>query len=83
MKYYVVHGIRDCPSCLRAQALLMEKDLEYTVMISDFSPAYRNQIRRQLNWTTFPIIVEVDEHNNSVIGGYEQLEEHLKGNSSP
>jgi hypothetical protein len=58
----------------------MEQDLEYAVMTGDFSRSYRKYIRQQLNWDTFPIIVEVEEHNNRVIGGYDQLQEHLKGN---
>ena len=28
-KIYLIYGISDCPACLRAQAVLMELDLEY------------------------------------------------------
>jgi glutaredoxin len=82
MKHYIVYGITDCPSCLKAQALLMERDLEYVVVIGDFSKSYRHHIRQQLNWPTFPIIVEATEHNNTVIGGYDQLRAHIDGIAS-
>ena len=77
MQYYMIYGISDCPSCLRAQALLMEQDREYVVIEGDFSKTYRRDIRAQLNWTTFPIVVLVEQQKNTVIGGYEELVAHL------
>ena len=77
--YYEIHGISDCPACLRAQALLMQKDLEYVFINADFSKKYRRKtIREELFWTTFPIVVLVTEQKSVVIGGYDQLIEHLK-----
>ena len=77
--YYEVHGISDCPSCLQSQALLMANDLEYVFINSDFSKTYRNAIRQELSWQTFPIIVLVTEQKRELIGGHEQLTEHLNG----
>lgn len=76
--YYEIHGITDCPSCLSAQALLMQNDLEYVFINGDFSVEYRMLIKEQLFWKTFPIIVLVTEQKREVIGGYEQLVDHLK-----
>lgn len=74
---YLVYGITDCPSCLRAEADLMEADKEYVVVTGDFSKTYRKLIREQLNWPTFPIIVLQDDNNNTLIGGLEALRDHL------
>jgi len=74
---YLIHGISDCPSCLRAEADLMDADKEYVVIVADFSKSYRELIRRELNWPTFPIIVLREDNNNTVIGGLEALREHL------
>ena len=74
---YIVYGITDCPSCLRAEALLMELDKEYVVVTADFSKSYREQIRQELKWPTFPIIVVKEQQNNTLIGGLEALEKHL------
>ncbi len=77
--YYEIHGISDCPACLRAQALLMQRDKEYIFINSDFSKEYRNFIRKELFWATFPIIVIVREQKREVIGGYDQLLAHMGG----
>ena len=74
---YIVYGITDCPSCLRAEALLMELGKEYVVVTADFSKSYREQIRQELKWPTFPIIVAKEQQNNTLIGGLEALEKHL------
>ena len=74
---YLVYGITDCPSCLRAEAALMESDKEYVVITSDFSKSYRKLIREELNWSTFPIIVLREANNNTLIGGLEALRAHL------
>jgi len=75
--YYMVYGISDCPSCLRACALLMENDIEYAVIEMDFSKQCMRATKTQFNSTTFPIIVMVSDQNTTVIGGYEALVEHL------
>ena len=75
--YYIVYGITDCPSCLIAQAKLMERDKEYVFVNTDFSKTYRNDIREKLNWPTFPIIVMIQDQNNTLIGGADELSVHL------
>ncbi len=74
---YKVYGITDCPSCLRAAADLMEADKEYVVITADFSKSYRKLIRDELKWPTFPIVVLQEDKNNTIIGGLEQLRDHL------
>ena len=76
---YLVYGISDCPSCLRACADLMElyPAKEYVFIEADFSKSYREQIKEKYNWTTFPIVIQQLEHESVVIGGYEQLKEHI------
>tara|TARA_R110002096_G_scaffold87608_5_gene200965 strand:- start:406 stop:582 length:177 start_codon:yes stop_codon:yes gene_type:complete len=55
----------------------MKEDKEYAVVVADFSKAYRNRIRNELNWPTFPIIVLVEGPKNTIIGGFNELEKHL------
>ena len=76
---YTIHGISDCPSCLRAEALLMERGHEYVVVVADFSKTYRTLSRAQLKWPTFPIVVLTEGTKNTVIGGLEELEAHTEG----
>ena len=71
--FYKVYGISDCPSCLRACADLMDKDLEYVFVNCDFSKTYRSQIKEQFNWSTFPIIIRHCAEETIVIGGHDDL----------
>jgi glutaredoxin-related protein len=57
----------------------MEADKEYVVITMDFSRSYRQLIREELNWPTFPIIVLREGNNNRLIGGREALQTHLHG----
>ena len=70
---YIVYGISDCPSCLRACADLMGNDKEYVFINCDFSKTYREQIKKQFNWHTFPIVIRDCGPETLVIGGHDQL----------
>ena len=76
---YLVYGISDCPACLRACADLMElfPEKEYVFIEADFSKTYREQIKKKYNWPTFPIVIQQSDQESVVIGGYEQLKEHI------
>ena len=69
----MVYGITDCPACLRACADLMEHDLEYVFVETDFSKKYRTAVKEEFGWPTFPIIVRVDIQGEVLLGGYEEL----------
>ena len=83
---YFVYGITDCPACLRACASLMEADLEYVFIETDFAKSYRAQLKKQHRWPTFPIIVQriaPDGRATLMIGGYEELTRHLNSKEVP
>ena len=79
MEIYIVYGITDCPACLRAQADLMDLNIEYVFIQTDFSKIYRHLIREELDWDTFPIIVKLSEDGETLIGGYDELVKELSG----
>ncbi len=70
---YLVYGISDCPACLRACALLMEKDKEYSFVNTDFSPSYRKHIKKIFEWKTMPVVVELTGDDQHLVGGYDDL----------
>jgi len=72
-KIYLIYGISDCPACLRAQAVLMELDLEYVFIEMDFSRSYQESIKKELEWSTFPIIMIASQNGEELLGGYEDL----------
>jgi glutaredoxin len=81
MELYVVYGISDCPACLRAQALLMAKNKEYVYVNGDFSKTYRDSVKEEFRWATFPIIIKVTPESEELIGGYDDLRSALKKES--
>ena len=74
MEVYLIYGITDCPACLKAQAVLMERDLEYVFIEMDFSKSYRDSVIEQLRWPTFPIIIKTNpDGEEELVGGYDDL----------
>lgn len=77
-KIYLIYGITDCPSCLHAQATLMDLDEEFVFIQADFSKSYMSAIKRDFEWNTFPIIVSVVDEEETLIGGFDELLSTLK-----
>jgi len=75
---YLIYGITDCPACLRACADLMELGAEYVFLEMDYSKTYRNMIKAELCWDTFPIVVCVDADGEHLVGGYDQLSQMIR-----
>ena len=78
MEVYIIYGITDCPACLRACADLMERNIEYAFVETDFSKSYRDALKDEFNWTTFPMVVKVFEGQEEFVGGYDELQKILK-----
>ena len=76
---FVIYGVTDCPHCLRAQALCMEKDVDYTWVMMDWSKEYRELIKGTFNWTTYPIITKLDYQSGDekLVGGFDELQAEL------
>jgi glutaredoxin len=79
---YIVYGITDCPACLRACALLMEQEIQYVFVETDFASSYRKLLKNKFDWATFPIIVKLVRHHEVLIGGYDDLM-YITGTKSP
>ena len=82
-KVYLIYGITDCPSCLFAQATLMDQNEEFVFIQSDFSKSYMSAIKQDFGWNTFPIIVSVEDDNETLIGGFDELLSTLKETREP
>ena len=70
---YLIYGITDCPACLRACADLMERDIEYVFIETDFARSYRERIKKQFGWRTMPLIVKLFRDDETLVGGYDDL----------
>ena len=76
---FIIYGVSDCPYCLRAQALCMEKDVDYAWVMMDWSKDYREWIKGTYNWPTYPIISKLDfeSGDEELIGGFDELQLEL------
>ena len=76
---FIIYGVTDCPHCLRAQALCMEKDVDYAWVMMDWSKEYRELIKGMFNWTTYPIITKLDYQSGdeNLVGGFDELQARL------
>lgn len=78
---YMIYGVSDCPHCLRAQALCMEKDVDYAWVMMDWSKEYREYIKGSWKWKTYPIITKMcfdeDGSEEFIVGGFDELQLEL------
>ena len=69
---YMIYGVSDCPHCLRAQALCMEKD-------------FREKQKKLFKWKTYPIVTKLTEigpmydpdYIEDLVGGFDELQLEL------
>ena len=76
---YEIYGGSDCPWCLRAQAWCMERDVDYTWVMMDWSKDYRERVKKLFDWHTYPIVVKLDLESleETLVGGFEELRQEL------
>jgi glutaredoxin len=78
---FMIYGVSDCPHCLRAQALCMEKDIDYAWVMMDWSKQYREYIKSSWKWKTYPIITKMnfdeDGPEEFLVGGFDELKIEL------
>tara|TARA_R100001079_G_C4395132_1_gene128963 strand:+ start:183 stop:428 length:246 start_codon:yes stop_codon:yes gene_type:complete len=71
-----IYGISDCPACLKAQAIAMNRypDCEYIYINMDFAESFRNHLRDKFGYKSYPIVTIDDGSVEKLIGGSEQLQ---------
>jgi glutaredoxin len=78
-RIYLIYGITDCPSCLMAQAVLMQAEIEYVFIEMDFSKSYRETVKQEFDQSTFPIVVAVTPDGEELVGAYDDLLDCIEG----
>jgi glutaredoxin len=75
---YILFVRENCTFCVKAQALLNKKNLDYKVI--DFAPEQDlilKEIKDAYQWDTVPMIFQRNGDLIKFIGGYTGLAEHL------
>lgn len=82
VKMYKVIVKVDCPSCKKAINLLSQKKIPFIVIAADNSDNFLQEQKSLYNWQTVPIVIALDENNNeTLVGGFTELNERLTKNS--
>jgi len=83
MKYYTIYAWGECPFCVKAKALLIEKGHMVQYVVLDHASDLLKNYKSIYNMKTVPIIVYKDEDLSieKVIGGYTDLVEHFSSRS--
>jgi len=87
---YKIYGVSDCPYCLHAQALCMEKGIEYIWVNMDWSKDYREKQKKHFKWKTYPIVTRltiltelepprshIHPYVEDLVGGFDELQLEL------
>tara|TARA_R110000744_G_scaffold254568_1_gene370188 strand:- start:2913 stop:3173 length:261 start_codon:yes stop_codon:yes gene_type:complete len=69
-----------CPYCHAAIKLLSEGKHDFECYGLDRQPALLTEIQDTYNWKTVPVVMEVTEGQEKLIGGFSDLQEYLKNN---
>ena len=79
MRYFQVYAWTECPFCVHAKELLIEKKEQFMFCCLDQSDVLLRYIKAKYNWDTVPMIVEKNTENNDeiFIGGFTDLAKYL------
>ena len=75
---YTIYGLKWCIFCLRAINFMQEKGLEFHYYPMDSQEEVLNQIKKSYNHKTVPLITVNIDGNERLIGGYDDLVEHIR-----
>ena len=79
-RYYFLWVKHECGWCQKALELLNRKAVSHTVFTCDGHPELLAEAKNNFNWQTVPIVFEVcSDGTAKLIGGFTDLEDHLKG----
>jgi len=80
MRHFKIIAWGECPFCVRAKALLLDKGFEIEYVVLDHANNLLKEIKEQYGMRTVPIIIKKEGENEELIGGYTDLVEYFKSN---
>lgn len=80
MEYYKIICWSECPFCLRAKTLLLDKGLQFEYCSIDHSRNLLDYYKKIYKQDTVPMVIKMNtgDENEQFIGGYTELKELLK-----
>ena len=80
MEYYKIICWSECPFCLRAKTLLLDKGLPFEYCSIDHSRKLLDYYKKIYKQDTVPMVIKMNtgDEDEQFIGGYTELKELLK-----
>tara|TARA_R100000388_G_C7235054_1_gene157277 strand:+ start:1082 stop:1330 length:249 start_codon:yes stop_codon:yes gene_type:complete len=75
MEYFKIICWSECPYCLRAKSLMIEKHIQFEYCSVDHSKDLLDHYRKTYDHKTVPMIIKLNTESNDeeFIGGYSEL----------
>tara|TARA_R110001599_G_C12016867_1_gene638587 strand:- start:344 stop:604 length:261 start_codon:yes stop_codon:yes gene_type:complete len=79
MRYYKIYARADCPFCVYAKELLVEREEQFMFCCLDSSDILLSYFKKKYDWNTVPIIIEkhTEKNEEKFIGGFTDLKAYL------
>jgi len=75
---YSIYGLKWCIFCLRAINFMQEKGLEFHYYPMDNQERVLEYLKEDYEHKTVPIIIKNTDGDELLIGGYDDLVEHIR-----
>lgn len=75
--FYKLYVRDDCGFCKRAIQFLTEHKIEH-VACSETGTQLIEEMKKKYDWPTVPIVIEVDDTKETLIGGYTDMRKYFK-----
>ena len=81
MRYFEIYAWTECPFCVHAKELLIQKGEQFMFCCLDQSDALLAFLKSKYDWDTVPMILEKStvSNNTKFIGGFTDLVRYLEG----
>ncbi len=79
MRYFEIYAWTECPFCIHAKELLVERGEQFMFCCLDQSDILLKHLKTKYNWETVPMIIEryTDKNEFKFIGGFTDLAKYL------
>jgi len=79
VKYYEIYAWTECPFCVDAKKLLIERGKQFMFCCLDQSDLLLKHLKDKYEWETVPMIIEKNTNSaeETFIGGFTDLKKHL------
>jgi len=76
--FYKLYIKEDCGFCKRAAEFMMRHNIEHVVLSQVDTAELIEEAKKQYDWPTVPIVVEIDGDDEKLIGGYVDMRKYFK-----